>query len=72
MQMRTGEGSTQYQTTLTVPLAGHDAKKNKANKHQLSQLLFTHDNGSNIELVDVELSIINLQIMILSIIWIWL
>ena len=52
MQMRTGEGSTQYQMTLTVPLAGHDAiKKNKANKRQLSQLLFTHDIGSNIELV---------------------
>ena len=43
---------TQYQLTLTSPLAGRDAvMKNKANKRQLSQLLCTHDIGSNIELV---------------------
>ena len=51
-QMRTGEGSAQYQMTLTSPLVGHDAiKKNNANKRQLSQLLFTNDIGSNIEFV---------------------
>ncbi len=50
--MRTGEGSAQYQITLTSPLAGHDAIKTiKANNRQLSQLLFTHDIASNIELV---------------------
>ena len=51
-QRRAGEGSAQYQLTLTSPLAGRDAvMKNKANKRQLSQLLCTHDIGSNIELV---------------------
>ena len=51
-QRRAGEGSAQYQRTLTSPLAGRDAvMKNKANKRQLSQLLCTHDIGSNIELV---------------------
>ena len=50
--MRTGEGSAQYQMTLTSPLVGRDdIKKNRANNPQLSQLLFTHDIGSNIELV---------------------
>ena len=50
--MRTVEGSAQYQMTLTSLLADHDAtKKNKANNRQLSRLLFTHDTGSNIELV---------------------
>ena len=50
--MRTGEGSAQYQITLTSSLAGHDAiKKNKANNRQLSQLLSTHAIGSNVELV---------------------
>ena len=51
-QRRAGEGSAQYQLTLTSPLAGRDAvMKNKANKRQLSQLLCTHYIGSNIELV---------------------
>ena len=51
-QRRAGEGSAQYQLTLTSSLAGRDAvMKNKANKRQLSQLLCTHDIGSNIALV---------------------
>ena len=51
-QRRAREGSAQYQLTLTTPLAGRDAvMKNKANKCHLSQLLCTHDIGSNIELV---------------------
>ncbi len=58
-QRRAGEGSIEYQLTLNSPLAGRDAiMKNKDNKRQLSQLLCTHDLGSNIELVSRNDSIV--------------
>ena len=39
-QRRAGEGSAQYQMTITAPLHGRDAIM-KNNMHQLSQLLCT-------------------------------
>jgi hypothetical protein len=57
-QRRAGKGSTGYQLTLNSPIAGRDVTmKNKNNNRQLSQLLCTHELGSNIELVSGDNSI---------------